>query len=253
MMIKDLHFFKFGSKKGMEAMLESGTWLISNVTLILKLWTPDANIIKGGVCNILVWVKLHDVPITAFTKDGLTAIAAKLGSPLMLDSYTTVMCIDSCGRASYARAMIELKADVDLRDAIVVSIPKFSGEGFTMSTNHVEYEWVPPRCSECKVFRHVLDDCPKKIVSDISKNSKMSLQSARGPSVGLKPKSTFVYCSVFTKKVTKANGNPKVQMANKATTPILNSFDALSTLVDEEEGGVIKLVGSQLTSNDRIP
>ncbi|GKD56656.1 U5 small nuclear ribonucleoprotein helicase [Tanacetum coccineum] len=112
MMIKNMHFFKFGSKEGMEAILESGAWLIRNVPLILKEWTLDANIMKEDVCNILVW-----------------------------------------GRASFARAMIELKADVELRDTIV------------------------------------------------------------------------------------AKGNPKVQTANKATTHTLNSFDVLSTLVDEEERG----------------
>ncbi|GJS09425.1 RNA-directed DNA polymerase, eukaryota, reverse transcriptase zinc-binding domain protein [Tanacetum coccineum] len=70
-------------------------WLIRNVPLILKQWTPDANIIKEGVCNIPVWVKFHDFPITAFTEDGLSAIATKLGNPLMLDSYMAAMCIDS--------------------------------------------------------------------------------------------------------------------------------------------------------------
>ncbi|GJY28654.1 hypothetical protein Tco_0404421 [Tanacetum coccineum] len=34
-------------------------------------------------------VKLHDVPIKAFSEDGLIAIATKLGTPLMLDSYTS--------------------------------------------------------------------------------------------------------------------------------------------------------------------
>ncbi|GKA68994.1 hypothetical protein Tco_0775058 [Tanacetum coccineum] len=121
----------------------------------------------------------------------------------MLDSYNATMCTDSWGRVSYARAMIELKVDIDLRDTIVV--PKFSGEGFTTSTIHVEYEW-----------------------------DLLDVQNARPP-VGLKPKSTFVYRPVSTKKVAKANRNPTVQMANKATTPILNSFDALSTLVDEED------------------
>ncbi|GJY10049.1 hypothetical protein Tco_0378234 [Tanacetum coccineum] len=78
----------------------------------------------------------------ALLKDELSAIATKLGSPLMLDSYNATMCTDSWGRVSYARAMIELKVDIDLRDTIVV--PKFSGEGFTTSTIHVEYEWEPP-------------------------------------------------------------------------------------------------------------
>ncbi|GKA80457.1 hypothetical protein Tco_0787053, partial [Tanacetum coccineum] len=68
----------------------------------------------------------HDVPITAFIEDGLSAIATKLGSPFMLDSYTAAMCNDSYSRASYAKAMIQLNADVDLRDTIVVSVPKFT-------------------------------------------------------------------------------------------------------------------------------
>ncbi|GJZ06477.1 probable carboxylesterase 12 [Tanacetum coccineum] len=134
MMIKDMHFFKFGSKEGMEVMLESSPWLIHYVLLILKQWTPDANITKEDVC-----------------------------------------------RASYGRAMIELKVDVHLRDTIIVDVPKFSDEGFTTSTIHVEYEWAPLRCLECK-------------------NSKMPCQRSRAPLVGLKPKSTFMYRSISTKK-----------------------------------------------------
>ncbi|GJV18536.1 hypothetical protein Tco_1367556 [Tanacetum coccineum] len=134
MTIKDMHFFKFGSKEGMEVMLESSPWLIHYVLLILKQWTPDANITKEDVC-----------------------------------------------RASYGRAMIELKVDVHLRDTIIVDVPKFSDEGFTTSTIHVEYEWAPLRCLECK-------------------NSKMPCQRSRAPLVGLKPKSTFMYRSISTKK-----------------------------------------------------
>ncbi|GJR42208.1 reverse transcriptase domain-containing protein [Tanacetum coccineum] len=47
------------------------------------------------VSTIPVWVKLHGVPVTAFSDDGLSVIATKLGTPLMLDSYTSDMCIQS--------------------------------------------------------------------------------------------------------------------------------------------------------------
>nr|GEY07356.1 protein kinase, ATP binding site-containing protein [Tanacetum cinerariifolium] len=80
---------------GMEAMLENGPWFIRNVPLILR----------------------------------KCAIATKLGTPLMLDSYTAAMCTDSWERASYARAMVELRADVELSDTIVVALPKFSRRG----------------------------------------------------------------------------------------------------------------------------
>nr|GEU90940.1 U5 small nuclear ribonucleoprotein helicase [Tanacetum cinerariifolium] len=47
-------------------------------------------------------------------------------------------------------------------------------------------------------------------------DSKMSRQASHGTLVGLKPKSTFVYRPISTKKAKKANGNPKVM--NKAST-----------------------------------
>ncbi|GJT90135.1 hypothetical protein Tco_1078980 [Tanacetum coccineum] len=67
--------------------------------------------------------------------------------------------------SSYARAMVELRADVELKDTLVVIVPKFVGKGYTMSTIRIEYEWTPTRCSTFKVFGHILDECPKKIVS----------------------------------------------------------------------------------------
>ncbi|GKA48743.1 cytochrome P450 [Tanacetum coccineum] len=57
-----LFSFQFSSMEGLDAMLEN------------------------------VWVKHHDVPVTAFSEDGLSVIATKLGTPLMLDSYTSDMC-----------------------------------------------------------------------------------------------------------------------------------------------------------------
>ncbi|GKD28013.1 hypothetical protein Tco_1234227, partial [Tanacetum coccineum] len=42
-------------------------------------------------------VKLNDVFVTAFSEDGLSVIATKLGTPFMLDSYTSDMCLQSWG------------------------------------------------------------------------------------------------------------------------------------------------------------
>ncbi|GKC72207.1 hypothetical protein Tco_1118090 [Tanacetum coccineum] len=80
-------------------------------------------------------VKLHGVPVTTFSEDGLSAIATKLGTSIMLDSYTADMCLQSWGRSSYARVMIELRADVELKDTIVVAMPKINKEGFYTCNN----------------------------------------------------------------------------------------------------------------------
>ncbi|GKB00632.1 beta-caryophyllene synthase [Tanacetum coccineum] len=114
-----LFSFQFSSLDSLNVMLKNGPWFIRNHPLIFKMWNLDVNLLKEDVGNVPVWVKLHGVPVTAFHEDGLSATAMKLGTPLMLDSYTSDMCLQSWGRSSYARAMIELQADVELKDTIV--------------------------------------------------------------------------------------------------------------------------------------
>ncbi|GJX85181.1 glucomannan 4-beta-mannosyltransferase 9-like protein [Tanacetum coccineum] len=104
------------------------TWDLQ-IPLILKKWHPGENLLKEDVSTVPVWDKLHSVPVTAFSEDGLSSIATKLGTPLMFDSYTSDMCIKSWGRSSYARVIIELRADVELNDNTVVPMSKITREG----------------------------------------------------------------------------------------------------------------------------
>ncbi|GKC23356.1 7-deoxyloganetin glucosyltransferase-like protein [Tanacetum coccineum] len=106
----------FSYKDGLDAMLKNGPWFIRNNPLILKKWNPDLNLLKKDVGNVPIWVKLHGVPMTA---------------------------------SSFARAIIELRVDVELKDTIMVAIPK------------------------------LVDECPKNIGSDVAKNLKNHRQAAR--------------------------------------------------------------------------
>ncbi|GKC98115.1 hypothetical protein Tco_1168390, partial [Tanacetum coccineum] len=89
---------------------------------------PNVDLLKEDVGNVSVWVKLHSVHVTVFSEDGLSAIALKLGTLLMLDSYTYDMCLQSWGRSSYTRVMVNLWAGVELKDTIMVVMPKIMGE-----------------------------------------------------------------------------------------------------------------------------
>ncbi|GKD44807.1 integrase, catalytic region, zinc finger, CCHC-type containing protein [Tanacetum coccineum] len=130
-----LFSFQFSSREGLNAMLENSPWFLRNSPLILKKWHPDLNLLKEDV-----------------------------GTPLMLDSYTSDICMKSWDRSSYARAMIELRADVELRDNIVAAMPKITGEGYYTCNIRVLYEWKPPRYVSCKVFGHTQKECPKNVV-----------------------------------------------------------------------------------------
>ena len=88
-----LFFFKFASSEGMNGVLENGPWFIQFVHIILKKWTPTSSLLKEYLNSVSIWVKFHDTPIVAFSVDGFSAIATKLGNPIMLDSYTSSMCL----------------------------------------------------------------------------------------------------------------------------------------------------------------
>nr|GEY58409.1 zinc knuckle CX2CX4HX4C [Tanacetum cinerariifolium] len=92
-------------------------------------------------------------------------IASFIGKHVMLDSYTSSMCSDSWGRSSFARCLIDVNSEADLVDVVTICIPSLIGEDFTKETIHVEYEWRPPKYDVCKIFGHVHDQCPMKVVS----------------------------------------------------------------------------------------
>ncbi|GJS94007.1 zinc knuckle CX2CX4HX4C containing protein, partial [Tanacetum coccineum] len=92
--------------------------------------------------------------------------------------------------------------------------------GYTMSTIHVKYEWTPPRCSSCKVFGHVLDECPKKIISDVLNNLKTPRKAVRGVQNGA--------ISYGTKKQTGLD---------RQDVSTSNLFDALNTVEKDDEIG----------------
>ena len=82
----------------------------------------------------------------------------------MLDSYTGQMCLESWGQSSFARCLIEVKADEVLRESLTVEIPLLDGTGSTIEMILVEYKWKPPRCNTCKLFGHTLADFPKSVL-----------------------------------------------------------------------------------------
>ncbi|GJT24170.1 zinc knuckle CX2CX4HX4C containing protein [Tanacetum coccineum] len=73
---------------------------------------------KEELTRIPVWVKIHDVPLQVFSEDGISLIASQIGKPIMLDSFTSSTCIDSWGRSSFARCLIEVKADEPIKPKV---------------------------------------------------------------------------------------------------------------------------------------
>ncbi|XP_021968930.1 uncharacterized protein LOC110864167 [Helianthus annuus] len=222
-------FFKFDSKEGLMKVLEGGPWLIRKMPLFLNIWSPKVSLRKEGIKSVPIWVKLHNVPISVYTDDGLSLLASKLGVPKSLDSYTADMCADFWGRSSYARALIEVSAENELKDHITIAIPKMDEEGYIMERVKVEYEWKPLRCATCCLFGHDETSCSKGdkgkakqvviddegFVTDRKRVAKQSFpQKKQKPKVIYRPKlNKFGASTSGTKE--SSGGQPTVKVANK--------------------------------------
>ncbi|GKB08872.1 hypothetical protein Tco_0837184 [Tanacetum coccineum] len=127
------------------------------------------------------------------------------------------------GRSSYAKAIVELWADVELKDTIMVAMPKITREGFYRCTVRVEYEWKHLRCACCKVFGHIQEECPKNPGLGVAKNLKKPSQAPRGVLVGLKVglKPAKEYRPVYKNHTANTSGNKKKGV--KPTKEVSNS------------------------------
>ena len=93
--------------------------MIRNVLIILIPWT-NTDLLKEDLTNIPVWVKFHDVPLAMFSDDGLSLLVTLIRTHKMLDAYTSQMYMESWGHSSFARCLIEVKANEVLKDSLNV-------------------------------------------------------------------------------------------------------------------------------------
>ncbi|GKC85341.1 zinc knuckle CX2CX4HX4C containing protein [Tanacetum coccineum] len=83
--------------------------MIRNSPIILKKWSMNTHLCKEELIRILVWVKIHDVPIQVFSEDGLSIISSQI-------------------------------------ESLTMGVPLIDGLGFTTETVNIKYEWKPPHC-----------------------------------------------------------------------------------------------------------
>ncbi|GJR73734.1 retrovirus-related pol polyprotein from transposon TNT 1-94 [Tanacetum coccineum] len=81
------------------------------------------NSLVGEVTKVPVWVKMHNVSLLAYSKDGLSLIATQIGKPIMFDVFTSSMCVESWGRISFAQAHIEVSLDSELKNEVIMVVP----------------------------------------------------------------------------------------------------------------------------------
>ncbi|GJT03947.1 hypothetical protein Tco_0838409 [Tanacetum coccineum] len=181
---------EFSSTEGVDSMLRDGPWMIRGIPIFLNKWSRSAT---------------------------------KIGTPMMLDSYTNSICLESWGVSSYARILIEIDASNGFSNNLVMAVPNLEGPEYMNETIRVEYKREPPRCSTCLIFGHSVDNCPKapkRVVNRVDKGKGGSSGAdddgfIEAPSVGKKNVSTSCSPSKMTSKTNDStSGNGIFSLSN---------------------------------------
>ncbi|GJU00958.1 retrovirus-related pol polyprotein from transposon TNT 1-94 [Tanacetum coccineum] len=201
-------------------------------------WTPNISLKLGVVTKVPVWVKLYNVLVVAYSEDGLSLIATQIGKPIMLDAFTSSMCVDSWGRISFARALIKIDVNLDLKKEVKMVIPDDEDDG----SGYI---------SEVIVMDDNVDNSAQnndgftEVVSRKNKGKKVVNQQPKNPIVGLrfhKPKSTFyrpINKKANDKQDKKKPADVKASSSHACgnkSTPISNAFSVLNSKEGAECG-----------------
>lgn len=163
---KGYFIFKFDTVTDRDNVLASGPWYIASKLLCLQPWQEGVNFIKSDCSKVPIWVKLSNIPLSYWMKEGLSYLASAVGRPLFADDMTSKL-----ETMSYARICIEMDALSTFPASINAVV--FDGNAVVEETVAVKVEYWsrPPSCSVCKCFGHSLAKCPNSNMQWVPKAS----------------------------------------------------------------------------------
>ncbi|KAL2247979.1 UNVERIFIED_CONTAM: hypothetical protein Sindi_2650200 [Sesamum indicum] len=138
----------------MEEAIEGGPWLFQGQPIVLQKWEQGMAMRKLKHTQVPVWIKLRHLPVELWIEEGLSTVASGIGKPLYPDAITR-----ACTRLDFACACVMLEVSSSLPKHIIIMTPDEEG-GETPCKIDVEYESIPPKCTNCMTLGHSAKDCP---------------------------------------------------------------------------------------------
>ncbi|GKE13970.1 zinc knuckle CX2CX4HX4C containing protein [Tanacetum coccineum] len=113
-------FMKFFNEEGLEPVVNSGPWMVNNKPFFVQKWDIHVCLDKREPSHIPIWVRLCNIPLEAWTTSGISALASRLGKPLVMDALIAEICKKGVGKVKYARVLVEVSATKDVPNEIEV-------------------------------------------------------------------------------------------------------------------------------------
>lgn len=155
--------FKFNSEQGMTYVVNQSPWMVNSKPLMVYKWDSDVGLKKVEPTKIPVWAKIAEIPLEAWTVEGISAISSSIGRPVIMDSMTAYVCKNGVGRTEFARVLVEIEANKGFKEVIELQYIDRNNQVKGTKNVKVNYEWKPPLCSHCQVFGHEFKGCGVRI------------------------------------------------------------------------------------------
>ncbi|KAJ6397281.1 hypothetical protein OIU84_020283 [Salix udensis] len=162
----------------MQEILERGPWLFGGKAIILQPWHPLFVFDKNRISKLPVWIRLHGLPFSLWSREGLSLVSSMVGRPLSCDEATF-----NCTRLDFARVCVEIDATQPFVHSFDINTPLSN----TPLHIDVEFEWKPMRCAKCQLFGH---SC-KQPEQEMTKEDSMVL-TKNGTNTGSKGKAPII-------------------------------------------------------------
>ncbi|XP_028794907.1 uncharacterized protein LOC114750477 [Neltuma alba] len=154
----DFFVVNFTNWEDYHRALSEGPWLIADHYLTVREWRGNFNPLTEVLEEVLVWVRLSDLPLECYGETVLQAIGDQIGKTVKVDATTLMQT-----RGKFARIGVQ----VDLSKPL---LPQFLIEGREFN---VEYEGLHSLCYHCGMYGHGEKDCADKVEETSKMNEGM--------------------------------------------------------------------------------
>nr|POE92794.1 uncharacterized protein CFP56_06763 [Quercus suber] len=142
---KEFYSVRFSLKEDMDVVHKNGPWFIGGHFLSIRPWEPFFKLACASVSSIVVWVRLHELPMELYETEVLKQIGESIWRVLWINSHTTMEA-----RGRYVRLYIQLDITKPLINTVLIGRFEWS----------VVYKGLHKLCFSCRRIGHRKETCP---------------------------------------------------------------------------------------------
>ncbi|GKC89584.1 RNA-directed DNA polymerase, eukaryota, reverse transcriptase zinc-binding domain protein [Tanacetum coccineum] len=115
-----MNIHEIRNEDGLNKVIEKGPWMIKNKPLIVKKWSLELGMKKVETKKVPVWIKLVNVPLEAWSVEGLSSLSSSVGKPILMDTTTAAMCHTGNGSFDYTKVLVEMDTEKKFKNEVEI-------------------------------------------------------------------------------------------------------------------------------------